>query len=61
MQAAAANSGERPKGSTRSRPGTAQPSRHAEAPRLLRWLYGVRPALMPTVYVPGPIVVARKV
>jgi len=35
-----------------------QPVEHS---RWFRWLYAARPSLMPTVYVPGPVVVARKV
>jgi len=39
-----------------------QPLEHRpEAPKFVRWLYRARPALMPTVYVPGPVVAARKV
>jgi hypothetical protein len=32
-----------------------------ERSRWFRWLYAARPSLMPTVYVPGPVSVARKV
>lgn len=44
-----------------SRPRAEQAERHFEFPRFLLWLYAARPSLMPTVYVPGPVVVARKV
>ncbi|MEK7668260.1 MAG: hypothetical protein AAB409_06395 [Gemmatimonadota bacterium] len=52
---------ERERGQESARPRAEQPERHFEFPRLLRWLYAARPSLMPTVYVPGPVVVARKV
>ena len=32
-----------------------------ERSRWFRWLYAARPSLMPTVYVPGPVLTARKV
>jgi len=39
-----------------------QPMEHRLGmPKFVRWLYQTRPALMPTVYVPGPVVAARKV
>lgn len=43
------------------RPCAEQPERRPEFPRFLRRLYAARPSLMPTVYVPSPVVVARKV
>lgn len=45
-------------------PARTEPQRSAgdqRSPSLWRWLYSTRPALMPTVYVPGPVVIARKV
>jgi len=29
--------------------------------RWFQWLYSARPSLMPTVYVPGPVLIERKV
>lgn len=52
---------ERTRGSSRSHAEQPQPERRSEFPHFLRWLYAARPSLTPTVYVPGPVVVARKV
>lgn len=52
---------ERIQGSSRSRAERPQPEHRSEFPRFLRWLYVARPSLTPTVYVPGPVVVVRKV
>jgi len=38
-----------------------QPERRSEFPHFLRWLYAARPSLTPTVYVPGPVLVAHRV
>ena len=52
---------ERTQGSSCSRAERSQPKPRSEFPRFLRWLYAARPSLTPTVYVPGPVVVVRKV
>jgi hypothetical protein len=62
MQATArAMERERTEGPSRSRVEQLQPERRSEFPHFLRWLYAARPSLTPTVYVPGPVVVARRV
>jgi|APFre7841882590_1041340.scaffolds.fasta_scaffold61606_3 hypothetical protein len=43
------------------RVGQPQPERRSDLPHFLRWLYAARPSLTPTVYVPGPVVVAHRV
>ena len=52
---------ERTQGLSRSHAERPQPERRSQFPHFLRWLYAARPSLTPTVYVPGPVVVARKV
>jgi hypothetical protein len=51
----------RTEGSSRSRAERPQSEPRSEFPQPLRWLYAARPSLTPTVYVPGPVVAARKV
>ncbi len=46
--------------SRKSMPRTA-PRLPAERSRWFRGLYAARPSLMPTVYVPGPVLTARRV
>ena len=48
----------RQKAATRSEPRPVDPSRKNPG---LRWQYSAHPALRPTVFVPGPVVTARKV
>jgi len=62
MQATAtAMERERTEGQSRSRVEQPPPERRSGFPHFLRWLYAARPSLTPTVYVPGPVVVARRV
>jgi hypothetical protein len=62
MQATAtAMERERTEGPTGPRVERLQPERRSDLPHFLRWLYAARPSLTPTVYVPGPVVVAHRV
>jgi len=61
MQSALARNGETAAATSRPSGPRAHSRRLPEFSRWFRWLYAARPSLMPTVYVPGPVVVARKV
>lgn len=61
MQTASAQQGTIRRQATAAHVETPRSSRAREGRNSWRWQYSAHPSLMPTVYVPGPVVTDRKV
>ncbi len=61
MQAATARQLKSTGEANQARHHPSQPSRGSAGNAPWRWQYAAHPSLMPTVYVPGPVVTERKV